>query len=74
MISLRGNEMKNESRTSVAGRKNVTSQSIDTPFGRLNVEIRVGGYKSSEGNMRYLPPTDTSHEPDSAEELTEGSD
>jgi hypothetical protein len=48
-----------ETRTSVAGRKNVTGQTIDTPFGRLNVEIRVGGYKSSEGDIVYEPPVDT---------------
>lgn len=60
-----------ESKTSVAGRKNVTSQIISTPFGDLQVEIKVGGYKSSEGDAVFEPPVDTD-EPDGAEESVEG--
>lgn len=62
-----------ESKTSVAGRKNVTTQILSTPFGDMRVEIKVGGYKSSEGDVVYEPPTDTD-EPDGAEAQTEGSE
>lgn len=56
-----------ESKTSVAGRKNVTHQVLSTPFGDLRVEIKVGGYKSSEEGKVFEPPVDE-HEPEGAEE------
>lgn len=61
-----------ETKTSVAGRKNVTTQILSTPFGDMRVEIKVGGYKSSEGDQVFSPPVDTD-ELDSAEEQAEES-
>lgn len=58
-----------ETKTSVAGRKNVTTQILSTPFGDMRVEIKVGGYKSSEGDEVFSPPADTD-ELDGAEEQT----
>lgn len=58
-----------ETKTSVAGRKNVTTTTLSTPFGQMQVEIKVGGYKSSEGDQVFDPPADTD-ELDGAEEQT----
>ena len=61
-----------KTKTSVAGRKNVTTQILNTPFGDMRVEIKVGGYKSSENGKILEPPVDTD-ELDGAEERTEES-
>jgi hypothetical protein len=62
----------NESKVITQGRKSVTGQVISTPFGDLRVDIRVGGYKSSEGDEQYEPPVDND-ELDGAEASTEES-
>lgn len=63
---------KIQAKTSVSGRKNVTTQLVNTPFGQLRVDIAVRGYKSSEGDATFDPPTDN-HEPEGAEEQALGS-
>ena len=62
---LRGNMHK--SKTKTAGHKNVTTQLLDTPFGKMKVSITVCGYKSSEGDIVYEPPAEKD-ELDGAEE------
>lgn len=62
-----------ETKTSVSGRRNVTTQIIKTPFGDMRVDMKVSGYKSSEDGVVFEPPTDTD-EPEGAEAQTQGSD
>lgn len=56
-----------------SGHKTVTNQIMVTPFGDVKVRISVGGYKSSEGDQTFSPPTETDSELDGAEAQAEES-
>lgn len=63
--------MKTKSKTKTSGSKGASGQVIHTPFGDINIKIKVGGYKSSEGGTVYEPPVDTTDPSDSEVKTTE---